>query len=788
MKSLPLWTLSLPIIALTAALQITLDTGESGELDSRFLREKIYPLTRSISGALTNVKFRLRGPETGNRKVVIVEADDFSLNLFGRWPWHREVYAAILDRITELRSKSIGLDVVFSEPEDRIHPRAYELIQKYLPKKESEFRALESDPKLADAIARAKDHLVLGYSYDGACQPRYEPEEVCPLDQPGVHEAVEDEIGKFAIRERYPFPKETLYRTSLRCLYQVIPNIELFRTEALRAGTFNIDPDPDGYIRRYPLFHFSRDLIFPSLAVAMAELARNDEIRIDFKPNGLLKKVYFSKDPDHPIDVTPLGYMDLNFRGPYRPNEPVAGYEPYTYVPVWELLGEKGPNGYQQKSEKQLQELFRDAHVLFGATALGIYDMRAFPFDSNTPGVDGHATAFDNLMKNDMLRSASALHLSWLPATLIVVLGLLFAFLFATLEATPSIIVFVGALAVMGYVDINILFKNHINFSSVFLLIELFLIFLSLMSVRYILEEKKKKFVREAFSKYLAPQVVDLVLDDPSKLTVGGERKDITILFSDLRGFTHFSENMDPKVLTQFLNEYLSEMTEIIFQHEGTLDKYIGDAIMAFWGAPLEQKDHVERAFKAAVAMKKRLDEIAPTFKERYGIDVSAGIGINSGVVSVGNMGSKRIFEYTVIGDHVNLASRLESLTRLYGGDILSTELTREKLPETVRGNFHTRILDSVIVKGKTQAVDLIQISEEAFDPELLQAFTGAREAFKSRQWETARTKFRLASEIERKTHGRPDPVSEIYIHRCDEFEKDPPPPGWDGTIELRAK
>jgi adenylate cyclase len=229
-------------------------------------------------------------------------------------------------------------------------------------------------------------------------------------------------------------------------------------------------------------------------------------------------------------------------------------------------------------------------------------------------------------------------------------------------------------------------------------------------------------------------------------------------------------------------------MTEIIFQHEGTLDKYIGDAIMAFWGAPIDQKDHVERAWRAAVAMKKRLDEIAPDFKKRYGIDVSAGIGINSGLVSVGNMGSKRIFEYTVIGDHVNLASRLESLTRLYGGDILSTEVTRERLGDGVRGQFHTRILDSVIVKGKTKAVDLIQISEVEFDPELIRNFTEAREAFKHRQWESARAKFKLASEIQKSRTGAVDPVSEIYLSRCEEFEKEPPPADWDGTIEMHRK
>ena len=785
MNRLILWASALPLVLIAAIFQITLDLGERGGLEIPFLRETVYPIARSVTGALTNVKFRLRGPESANQKIVILAADEESLEQIGRWPWHREEYARIIRRLLEMGVKTIGFDVVFSEPEERIHKQAYELISKQKPSLLKSFLELESDPQLAQAIAKAKDRLVLGYAYDGACQPKYDKGDYCPLSLEGISAEIDFTTGKFAIEQNYPFPKETLWKTSLKNLYHVIPNIEMHRDNALYAGSFNADPDPDGYIRRYGLFTFSEKLILPALAVKMAELARNDQIQVEFGPEGLIKKVYFKKDPSHPIPVTPLGYMDINFKGPtgLHLEKAVPGYEPYHYVPVHRLLSKLEP-----LEEAELQEILHDSHVLFGATALGVYDMRAFPFDSNTPGVEGHATALDNLISNHPLRSASSIHMSWLPLTLIVVFGLFFIFLFSSLDAIPSILVFVGFLGILGWIDVRILFKNHINLSTVFLLIETFLIFVTMLSIRYIIEEKKKKFVKEAFSKYLAPQVVELVLEDPSKLQVGGERKEVTILFSDLRGFTHFSENMDPKVLTQFLNEYLSEMTEIIFEHEGTLDKYIGDAIMAFWGAPIDQKDHVERAWKAAVAMKKRLDEIAPDFKKRYGIDVSAGIGINSGLVSVGNMGSKRIFEYTVIGDHVNLASRLESLTRLYGGDILSTELTREMLSEEVRKQFHTRILDSVIVKGKTKAVDLIQISEIEFDPELIRNFTEARQAFKQREWETARAKFKLATEIQKARTGTTDPVSEIYLTRCEEFEKTPPPPEWDGTIEMRRK
>jgi adenylate cyclase len=245
---------------------------------------------------------------------------------------------------------------------------------------------------------------------------------------------------------------------------------------------------------------------------------------------------------------------------------------------------------------------------------------------------------------------------------------------------------------------------------------------------------------------------------------------------------------MDPKTLSQFLNEYLSEMTDIIFEYEGTLDKYIGDAVMAFWGAPLHQDNHAELAWKASVAMQKKLREIAPVFKQKYGIEVSVGVGVNSGEVSVGNMGSKRIFEYTVIGDHVNLASRLESLTRLYGCDILTTTHTVQAVPTPSQKELHYRKIDSVIVKGKTQAVDLIQVCESSLSKQAQEAFQNGRDLFKARNWDGAAASFQSAAEFYAKENGHPDTVSEVFIERCEEFKSNPPPTGWDGTIEMRRK
>ena len=776
-KNFPLWFVALPIIAGAGALQLVYDFGERGNLHSEFLRDTLYPATRSINGAITNIKFRFRGPSAPKNKVVIVEADDQSVEALGRWPWHREIYAQLIHTIFKEGAKQVGLDVAFAEAEERIPSDVYQLLAKE-PKLVEQIREFEGDPILAKVITAYQKKLILGFSPIATCQPGYydlsKPHPDCPVEDPDINKAVADQLDRFALSEPYPFPTSTLWKTPLVNILTAFSNIPLFHDAALHSGSFFINPDQDGYVRRYPLFFFRGDKIYPSLALSAAMVDRGEEVKIDFsKETGLIEKVYFESDPTHPIPVTPLGNIDLNLRGPR---------ESFTYVSALDVLRS------HEKPNPEIEAKLKDADVFFGVTSLGLYDMRAFPFDSNVPGVEGHATALDNLLSNDTLRSANNLGLGWLPFFMLIVFGCLFAFLFSRFEAVPSLLVFVAFFCVFGFFDTFVMFNHNINFPSAFLLIEILVIFAVILSLRYIIEERNKKFVKEAFSKYLAPSVVDLVLKDPSKLTVGGERKDLTILFSDLRGFTTFSEKMDPKTLSQFLNEYLSEMTEIIFQYEGTLDKYIGDAVMAFWGAPLDQANHAELAWKAAVATQKRLIEITPMFKEKYGIDVGVGVGLTSGVVSVGNMGSKRIFEYTVIGDHVNLASRLESLTRLYGCDILSTRNTVESMPEAVRNAMHYRKIDSVIVKGKTQAVDLIQVSLDPIPPEAEKAFTEAQTLFRHRHWDEAIELYKASSEALKSQTGKPDPVAEIFIKRCEEFKIYPPEENWDGTIEMRRK
>ncbi len=365
--------------------------------------------------------------------------------------------------------------------------------------------------------------------------------------------------------------------------------------------------------------------------------------------------------------------------------------------------------------------------------------------------------------------------------------ALIFAYSVEKLESVPALVLFVAVMGGGAYVDQKLLFSENSNWNTSILLIELCVIFVLTFSVKYILEERNKKFIRGAFAKYVSPSIIDSIMKDPSKLTVGGEKRDLTIVFSDIRSFTSFSEKMDAKALSNFLNDYLGRMTDVVFETEGTLDKYIGDAVMAFWGAPLDQPKHAANACKAAVKMQQILRSQRGYFKEKYDIEVNVGIGINSGPVAVGNMGSERIFEYTVIGDHVNLASRIEGLTKDYHSAILTTRFTLDLITQSGEPLPPHRVLDFVKVKGKKVAVELIQILDIEYPEEALTVFREARELYSKQAWDAAIEKFALAASA-LAIDGKDDQMSHEFIERCRNFKLNPPGSDWDGAWVMTTK
>ncbi|MCM0607077.1 MAG: adenylate/guanylate cyclase domain-containing protein [Xanthomonadaceae bacterium] len=781
------WLFQIPIIALFTAAFYIMDEGEKGQLNNAFLRGSIFPALRSTTGTLTNIKFRTRGVQKPKNKVVVVAIDSPSLDTFGRWPWHRDKTAELIDKTFQYGAKVVGLDMIFSEPDIRVSKDIAELLTKN--KLDKQINSFETDPRLAEVIAKYKDRLVTGWMTETNCQPAYAAvAEECPVTDPRAVELFPKGFEKFSYTNQLGMAGLDFQKTPIMSAPTLFSNIELFTSAATHGGYFSAFPDPDGYIRRMSLLMLANGKAYPSLALEMSRIAKDEDLKVEFdSTTGKVKNLGYAKSGRN-IAVSPLGIMEVNFRGPSNHFEYISAYdilkdEDSIEVPMTD--GRK-PAGF----EGGRAGVLKDAYVIIGLTALGVFDMRAFPFDSNTPGVEGHANILDNLLSGDELvtGATSGGQGNWIIILLMTAGAIVFSYFTTKFEAVPALLLFIAMFGGVAFFDQKILFANNINWNTSFFYIELMMIFFATVAAKYVSEERNKKFIRSAFSKYVSPALVDEILKDPTKLSLGGEKKDITICFSDIRSFTTFSEKMDAKDLARFLNDYLGLMTDIVFKHGGTLDKYIGDAIMAFWGAPLPQNDHAERACAAAAEMLQVLAQHRERYLKEYNVEVNVGIGINSGPVNVGNMGSTTNFSYTVIGDHVNLASRLEGLTKYYGAGIVTSRYTFDMITANAHQLPKHRTLDFVKVKGKKTAIELIQVLETDMSLEALDKFENARKLYLSRKWDEAKVAFKVASDA---TTGKPDVLDgpcEKYIERCDYFIQNPPGSDWDSSWEMTSK
>jgi adenylate cyclase len=317
----------------------------------------------------------------------------------------------------------------------------------------------------------------------------------------------------------------------------------------------------------------------------------------------------------------------------------------------------------------------------------------------------------------------------------------------------------------------------------VLLLSEILLIYVTITVYRYFTEERKKKELKSTFANYVSPAIVDEILKSPENLNLGGRKQRMSVFFSDVRGFTTISEKLSPTDLSKLLSDYLTPMTELVFKNKGTLDKYMGDAIMAFFGAPVFRPDHAADACRCALESMKKLKEVQAEFASKNLPLIDIGIGINTGDMSVGNMGSNRIKSYTVMGDSVNLGSRLEGINKEYGTHIIISEFTHKD----IQGKFVCRPVDSVRVKGKLEPVKIFELlSEEALPAglqEWLKEYELGYELYLKKQFSEALSHFDKASQL-----GTDDEVSKLYIERCQEYMATPPPPDWDGVFVMKTK
>ncbi|MGV1097868.1 CHASE2 domain-containing protein [Thiovibrio sp. JS02] len=525
---------------------------------------------------------------------------------------------------------------------------------------------------------------------------------------------------------------------------------------AARLASISGRPDADGVFRRAPLLVTAGEKQIPSLALAAYLVGAGGEIPHALSGRGL-------RLGNRLVPTDGAGRSILNFRGPAQTIRTIS----MAAVIQAELQIEAG-----EKPALAPEEL-ADAYVFVGMTAPGLFDLRAAPLAGVYPGVEIHATMLDNLLANDFLRDSPA----WLNlgALLLMALVAAVASLFCR-NAWHSLLAFFLLLPLPlagGFAAYRQGLWLPVAVQSLAVLLSL----LGGVLFNFATEGRKKRYIKRAFGQYLHPTVIEQLVNQPERLRLGGEKRELSIFFADLQGFTTLSEQLDPERLTLLLNEYLSAMTEIIMEEGGTIDKYEGDAILAFWNAPLAQADHARRAVRAALRCQARLAAKRPEFKSRFGFDLFMRVGINTGTVLVGNLGSSQRFDYSILGDGVNIAARLEGVNKEFGTPILISAATRQQLGE----DFLVREIGRVKVLGREEPITIFEPMAEGKTamPAPLCAFARGLARYYQGDFPEALACFGpLAAE---------DAPAARYVDRCRVLLA-APPPGWDGVWKMSGK
>jgi adenylate cyclase len=761
-----------------------------------FLQEKRTPiseLAERLELDTLDTRFRYRPAlfSAPDPRIVIVDIDQKAQEVLGRWPFSRVHFAKLLDILHDDGARVVAFDITFSKPDQTAAP--VRALAARLEKRRQAGEAI--DAQLAEEVKQ------LASEYDADSQfaksiRRFGPVILgnyflfTPADLEGVSEAslqaYADQIAFFAYPPAHPLrpqfeQQDKLHLMEILSWANLVPRGAEANLDTLTSGLggdtswtgfFNYPPDTDGVVRRATLFlPYGRSEnpvdwdLYPSLDIMAARALMGPDAQdtnLFYGPAGIAR-IDFGNQLS--VRTDDLGQMLINYQGPLGA---------FRHFSIADVLQKSVPPG-----------TFKGKLVLVGATATGIGDLRATPYGGNIyPGVEIHANAIDNILNNRFIKRDAKTAL--IDALLIFIFGIPLGIWMALVQ--PRWMWFGAALLIpLVAVDFGAFLGGWwLNFTVPAMTLTGNVLLVSLY--RALVEEKEKRKVRTMFGQYLSPEVIRRLLVDPR--LVDPKKTDITVMFSDIRGFTSISEKLDAQELAIFLKQYLSDMTRIVFRYSGTLDKYIGDAVMALWGAPFEEAGHATRACNAALDMMKRVRELDKEWEAQGKPSLEIGIGLNTGVASVGKMGSELRSEYTALGDAVNLSSRLEGLNKDYGTHIIVNETTYQ----AARGDgFVFRELDLMRVKGKLQPVTIYQLMGRQADfaadglADELRAqqelFARARELYRDRQWKAARDAF-LGFLVKWPEDG----PARVYAERCQEYIAAEPPANWDGVFVMTHK
>ncbi len=719
----------------------------------------IFQSIETIEYKTKDARFRFRGAIPTSDTVVIGAIDEQSLHAEGKWPWPRAKIADFIRKTENAGAKVVAFDVGFFEKDDARLIDAFNKIRNNLNLDANEkkyldelIKASDNDSILAKTIKTAKIKVVLGYYFNTERNTKiFETQEELNTHSENLFSSQHQSVKSASAdaEQNAPFITARLPET----------NIKIISDSAEKSGFFNMVPDIDGVVRSMPVIIRFNDLLYAPLSLKAVSAWVNSPISVKIDEASNVEKIEIGK---YTLPADRKGKISINFRGPTKT---------FPHIPVTDIL-----NNRVDKS------LLTNKIIILGATAQGMFDLRATPFENIFPGCEIHANIIDSILSKDLLSQPSFFEF-W-NILIIFITGILLGLILPLTGAVTGITTY--TLLTFGYCFFcQYLFSKYgLILNMIYPLSVMSLIYISITAYKYLAESKKKKFISNAFSTYLSPSIVNQLIKSPEKLILGGEDREITAFFSDIQGFTSISEKLTPKELVELLNEFLTEMTNIILKHSGTVDKFEGDAIIAFFGAPYDLRDHAKITCQACVEMQQRLTEMNEFWALEGKPELLMRIGLCSGTAVVGNMGSKSRMDYTMMGDVVNTAARLEGVNKYYGSYTMISDTTKNLAGH----DTNTREIDTIYLAGKNEPVTIYELpgpKEEMEENQTLahKYYAKGLLLYKKKSWNEAIKYFNKANSL----HPADGP-SKTMLKRCKALIAKPPKENWNGIFKIATK
>ncbi|MEM7424492.1 MAG: adenylate/guanylate cyclase domain-containing protein [Pseudomonadota bacterium] len=707
-------------------------------------------IIESLSLSVFDTYQRIKPREQTDSPVLVIDIDEASLKARGQWPWPRTDLAELVARLTNLGAAAIAFDMVFSEPDRTSPQRMAETLKRLdLLKENADLGALPDNDRILAEILRQTPAI-------GGMILVHEPNENRPPLKRGTSHG--------GTNPATYLPKFKGATSNLKILDEAPPGL----------GYFSFEPDRvDRVVRRLSLVSALQETVYPSLVAEALRVAQNED-SIFIKSNDGSGE--WSAGSEGGIVLVKVGQMVIPTNEVGEIWIYYSGQRPGRVLPAQSILDA------DQAKLQALQQRVAGKIVLVGTSAPGLLDIRATPLSSSTAGVEVHAEALEQIIagifltRPDWAVGAERWAMIFAALALILIMP----------KAGPAWCAVLGGVIVTCTLagSWTAFVRQGYLFDPVYPILGTTAVYLTVSGILFLTAERERRVVRRAFSQYLSPAMVEQLADDPNALQLGGEDKELTILFSDVRGFTRISETLSPQELTRLMNGFLTPMSDTLMEHGATIDKYIGDAIMAFWNAPLDVDDHAGRACEAALAMIARLEEV----RRETGHDIQIGVGLNTGNCSVGNFGSNQRFNYSVLGDSVNLAARIEGLTKGYGVELLVGETTAK-----AASSFALLEADLIRVVGKQTPERVFALLGDAAvaGSANFEAMKSAHDeglaAYRAQEWAAATAAFERAAGLQSAGLDRSG-LQSLYLQRIAGLQAKPPPANWDGVTDATGK